>query len=160
MMVLWHDLILIILILKMNGLIWKTEKVCTLPIYLWKEKKGLKESQKAPMPFSPRALKSASVKRTNCSHEMRTARRKHQGTSALCASPALHHPSLSGPSPQSLNLERQSVTGKTHRAHCGTMASCPSPSHLCSILLSEPWQGRGRVITPVSFMSPCLPVPR
>lgn len=79
-----------------------------------RRKKSLKENLDASMPFSPCTVRSALVKRTNYSSERYTARRKHQGTSALCAFSAVHHPSLSGPSPQSLNLERQGVTGKTH----------------------------------------------
>lgn len=42
---------------------------------------------------------------------MCTVRRKHQHSLALCGSRALHHPSASGSSPLSLNLERQRVTG-------------------------------------------------
>lgn len=82
----------------MNGLL-QNLKVCAITGPSIEEKKRLlRESQSTDAPLTP-SLKNASVKRTNCSLETCAARHKRQSTSALCLSPALHHPSLSGPSP-------------------------------------------------------------
>lgn len=118
-------MIYLFLIVKKN-----LQGVCTRSFNFPSQDGQMAAVGKVLVTFPLPALKITSVKRTTCSQ-----------AHGLSESPSARH-RLSRLL-RSLNLERQGVTRRAHWAGCGVMASCPSPSHLCSILLPEPWQGGG-----------------